>query len=87
METVDASKLYQFLTELAEAARSRGDHEMLRRLSEARTYYRMPLTSEFLGVSMTTLKLLLGHARHWLSEDQAHRAESYADAIKQQFFS
>ena len=97
MEPVYADKLYEFLTEIAEAAKSRGDQQVAQSIDVAMKHYmiplptgknfRLPLTSEFLGESMVALREALDKSRSLFSPEQASLAEEYVDSIKQQWFS
>ena len=97
METVYADKLYEFLTVMVATAQSQGDQVVVSRLDVARKhymiplptgkYFRLPLTSEFLGESMVALREVLDTSRSLFTPEQASQAKEYVDAIKQQWFS
>jgi len=87
MPTIYADRLYRFLAELGESANS---HNLLaagERIEFAKRHYVVPLTSEFLGVSMLALKDILSEHREILTTEQITRAEEYVTEIKRQFFS
>ena len=82
-----ANKVYEFLSELATLAASKGLGTQLERIDFARKHYIFPLTSEFLGVSMVVLQEILRNSPGLLSEEQHARASEYVAEIKKQFFS
>lgn len=97
METVYADKLYAFLTEMAAAAQAQGNQNVVQRIEIARKHYmiplptgkffRLPLTSEFLGESMVALREVLDTSRSLFTPQQVSQAKEYVDSIKQQWFS
>jgi len=87
IETVYADKVFAFLLELEVAAKSSGDSSLLSRILTAKAFYTMPVTSEFLGESMQTMKEALEVNRETLSPDQRELAGAYITAIKKQWFS
>lgn len=87
METVYADKLYEFLTDLMVTAQSQQDDETAQRIDRARKFYVIPLTSEFLGESMFALREVLGCSKTLFTPEQTSKAQEYADAIRQQWFS
>ena len=97
METVYADKLFEFLTELTETARSQCKQEIAGRIEAARKYYtialpsgryfHLPLTSEFLGESMDALQEVPKDSRSVFTPEQICKAGEYVEAIRQQWFS
>jgi hypothetical protein len=96
METVYADKLYEFLTEMAEVARSQREQEVARRIDAARYYYMIPradggyfrptLTSEFYGEAMVALEEALQKSKSMFTAEQISLAKEYVDAIKEKWF-
>ena len=97
METVYSDKLFEFLTEIMETAKSQEKYEIAQRIDCARRqymiilpdgkYFRLPLTSEFLGEGMAALQELLSNSPSLLSSEQIRIAKDYVESIKKQWFS
>lgn len=97
MDRIYADKLYEFLSELVATAQSQGDEQVVQRIDRARKhymiplptgeYFRLPLTSEFLGESMLALREVLAGSKALLTPEQTSTAREYADTIKRQWFS
>jgi hypothetical protein len=82
-----ADRLFDFLKELEDTAKARGDVKIQEKIEFARRHYIVPLTSEFLGVSMNVLHEVLDEAEEMLSSKQIAQAREYAAGIREQWFS
>jgi hypothetical protein len=84
MSSIRADRLFEFLSELEQTARSHGNSKAAERLEFARKHYIFPLTSEFLGVSMVVLREVLNDATAMLSPRQLQEARKYTERIKEE---
>jgi hypothetical protein len=82
-----ADRLFEFLTELADTAKVHGDAKIQEKIAFARRHYILPVTSEFLGVSMDVLHEVLAEAKEMFSSKQIDQAREYAVGINDQWFS
>lgn len=86
-ETIYASRVFDFLSEIAPILRNTRHAELAGRVEAAMKYYVAPVTSEFYGEAMTVLADTVTSAHDVLTPQQLHRAQDLAAAIKAQWFS
>ena len=84
-QPIYADRVYQFLAELLPRTRRHGDAKITQRLEHAMLHYTPPVTSEFLGVSMTALQEMLTNSSSIFSPSELKRAKELVSAIKQWF--
>ncbi len=81
-----ADEVYRFLSHLYARMQETGHQELASKLDIAMKHYVFPLTSEFLGVSMTAMEDVVTVAGAALAPVDVDRAKRYAELIRRQFF-